>query len=227
MSIPRAPRAPSASELEASGRSAAGTSGGRSSATMRSLPAGSSFPPFRMEPRGDRSLEISPASEASPQRLETLALPAGVTDEPPPSNELPSNPAGARLACTYLARELGRELRLRHGVEIQDDLEGLEIAQRYLRETFVDGRVRSAVEERDIMRHGAFISELVARRLSGVWVEVQSRDAGTWAMLVPGFSRPNEVARIWPFGRVLRFVVMGHKERDLVSYYLELEARVR
>jgi hypothetical protein len=37
----------------------------------------------------------------------------------------------------------------------------------------------------------------------------------------------SENLRVWPFGRVLRFVVMGHKERDLVSYYLDLEARAR
>ncbi len=46
-------------------------------------------------------------------------------------------------------------------------------------------------------------------------------------MLVPSRSRPQEVVRVWPFGRVLRFVVMGHRERDLVSYYLELEGRSR
>jgi hypothetical protein len=33
--------------------------------------------------------------------------------------------------------------------------------------------------------------------------------------------------RTWPFGRVVRFVSMGHREKDLVSYYLELAARAR
>jgi hypothetical protein len=33
--------------------------------------------------------------------------------------------------------------------------------------------------------------------------------------------------RVWPFGRVMRFVAMGHKERDLVSYFLELDSRAR
>ncbi len=77
------------------------------------------------------------------------------------------------------------------------------------------------------MRHGGFLSELVARRLGGTWVDVESRDAGTWAMVVAPRSRPDEMMRVWPFGRVLRFVAMGHRERDLVSYYLELEARSR
>jgi hypothetical protein len=226
-SIPRPPRTPSASELEPSGAGAAVPARTRSSASMRPLPPGTAFPPYRIEARGDRVLGRAPQGHADAERLETLALPAGIQAEPPPSNDPPRNPTAARLACTQLARELGRELRLRHGVEIRDDVDGLETAQRYLRETFVDGRVRTADEEREIMRHGAFLGELLARRLGGAWVEVESRDAGTWAMLVPSRSRPDEVVRVWPFGRVLRFVVMGHRERDLVSYYLELEARSR
>ena len=35
---------------------------------------------------------------------------------------------------------------------------------------------------------------------------------------------PSQV-RVWPFGRVLRLIAMGNRERDLVSYYLELCAR--
>jgi len=33
--------------------------------------------------------------------------------------------------------------------------------------------------------------------------------------------------RTWPIGRVYRFVALGHTERDLVSYYLDIEARAR
>jgi hypothetical protein len=33
--------------------------------------------------------------------------------------------------------------------------------------------------------------------------------------------------RTWPIGRVYRFVALGNSERDLVSYYLDLEARAR
>jgi hypothetical protein len=225
--IPRAPRAPSASDLEAAGSGASDPARARSSSAMRSLPPGTSFPPYRMEPRRERGLTPPAPENVEIERVETLSLPSGVQGEPPPADDPPRNPTAARLACTYLARELGRELRLRHNVDIQDDVAGLEMAQRYLREALVDGRVRTPDEEREVMRHGAFLSELVARRLGGRWVEVESRDAGTWAMLVPSRSNPDEVARVWPFGRVLRFVVMGHRERDLVSYYLELEARSR
>jgi hypothetical protein len=40
-------------------------------------------------------------------------------------------------------------------------------------------------------------------------------------------ARGNQAMRVWPFGRVMRFVTMGHKERDLVSYFLELDLRAR
>jgi hypothetical protein len=233
VAIPRAPRAPTALELEGAPEPVPAPS--LLGAAKRSFPPGTSFPPYRLEPQGARAAAVEPSVSEEVQRLETLALPPGLHAEPPPSDDPPRNPAAARLACTYLARELGRELRLRHGVEIQDDVDGLEVAQRYLRETLVDGQVRTAAEEREVMRYGAFLSELVARHLGGRWIEVQSRDAGTWAMLVPSQSPVpahtqaprDEVTRIWPFGRVLRFVVMGHRERDLVSYYLELEARCR
>lgn len=242
--IPPAPRPPSGTEIEGEdgNRSAilaskpdvqpvAGAgSVGRSSGSMRPLPPGIALPAYRVEARGDRTWSLAPAGETTtrgPERVETLSLPPGMEGEPPPSDEAPRNPSAARLVCTYLARDLGRELRLRHGVEIRSDLDGLETAQRYLREVLVDGRVRSPEEEREVMRHGAFLGELVARRLEGRWVDVDSRDAGVWAMLVPTRSRPDEVLRVWPFGRVIRFVVMGHKERDLVSYLLELESRAR
>jgi hypothetical protein len=33
--------------------------------------------------------------------------------------------------------------------------------------------------------------------------------------------------RVWPFGRILRLIAMQHNERDLVSYFLELQGRAR
>jgi hypothetical protein len=223
--IPRPPRPPSGTETEAiSGRGAAG----RSSGSMRPLPPGTTLPAYRIEARGERAWSTPPPGGArAPEHVENLSLPPGMEGVPPPSDEAPRNPTAARLVCTYLARDLARELRARHGIELRSDLDGLETAQRYLREALVDGRVRTPDEERELMRHGAFLSELVARRLEGRWVDVDSRDAGVWAMLVPSRSRTDEVLRIWPFGRVIRFVVMGHKERDLVSYLLELEARAQ
>ena len=184
-----------------------------------------SVPSFRTEARGSRLWSIPAERErsAESESLEALSLPLGLTDEAPPHDEAPRTPPTARLTCTYLARELGRELRIRHGVEVRGNMDGLEVAQRYLLESIVGEMARTPEEEREVMRHGAFVSELLARRLGARWVDLDSGDPVRWAMLVPSRSHPDSVCRVWPFARVLRFVAMRYKERDLVSYLLQLE----
>jgi hypothetical protein len=186
-----------------------------------------SFPAFRVEFRADRPLSIPPERPLDAEEVETLGVPAGMHDEPPPHDEPPHTPPAARLFCTYLARELARELRMRHGVDLRCNVEGLELAQRYARESIVGDEVRTMAEEREVMRNGAFLSELLARRLGGRWIDLEPVDPARWAMLIPSRSRPTEVCRTWPFARVLRFVTLKHKERDLVSHYLEIEAHAR
>jgi hypothetical protein len=216
-----------AGDLRAEEREARGGAGKK-----RSLPPGASLPPYRIEPRTDgepwtAAPAAMPDANAEIDRLETLSVPAELRGAAPPTSDAPRTPPEARLSCTYLARELAHDLRVRHGVELRCDLESLEIAQRYLREALPDGRVRSAEDEREILRSAAFLAELLARRLGARWVDLRSPEPGEWSMLAPCRSRPTEVVRVWPIARVLRFVSMGHKERDLVSYYLELETRVR
>jgi hypothetical protein len=116
---------------------------------------------------------------------------------------------------------------VRHGVELRSDLDGLEIAQRHLREALADGRVRTPDDEREVMRAAAFLAELLARRLGARWADLESPEPGVWSMVLPCRGSGDEVMRVWPIGRVLRFIAMGHKERDLVSYYLELQLRAR
>ena len=67
--------------------------------------------------------------------------------------------------------------------------------------------------------HGAFLSEILARRLGAEWTDLAISEMGYWAMNVPPGTR------VWPLGRVIRYVTMQHRERDLVSYFLELQAR--
>jgi hypothetical protein len=239
VAIPRPPRAPSGTESPAVASMPAPTeprtstrpgfpaAPARPSASMRTLPPGTSLPPYRLEPRGERVWSTPPPRDAEVERAETLSLPDGATGEAPPLDERPRSAPAARLTGTLLARELGRYLRERYSVELRTDVDGLEMAQRYLREEFVDGRVRTAEELRGVMRQGGFLGELLARHLGARWVDLESPEPGRWAMLVPSRSRSEEVARVWPFARVLRFVAMGHKERDLVSYYLGLEGRAR
>jgi hypothetical protein len=188
--------------------------------------AGAKLPPLRSEPASG----AEPASVSEPQAelLASLSLPSDAPDDAASGHPRAPRTAGAaRFTCTHLARELGRELSLRHGTDIRLDVPGLEYAQSVLRETMPDGRVYNMEHQRSIMRTGAFLSELLARKVGARWIDLESSDPGLWAMRVASRARPGDATRIWPIGRVLRFVVHTHKERDLVSYYLELEARSR
>ncbi len=114
-----------------------------------------------------------PALSGASETLETLGLPPGAVDaqsEPASSpTEPPRTPLDARVYCTLLARDLGRTLRELHGTEPRCDVDGLEIAQRYLREAVPDAGLRTLRpdEQRLVTRHGALLSELLARQPGG------------------------------------------------------------
>jgi hypothetical protein len=228
--IPKPPLTPSRTDVEVLPSHPPSLAGHGSAAARsaderaRLLEVGLSLPPYRIEPRLEGAWPADAEREAHAELVETLSLPPGMQDAPPPHDEPPRTPHAARLVCTYLARELGREFRIRHALELRSDLEGLELAQRYLYESISGERARTTEEQREVMRNGAFLSELIARRLGARWIDLEPAEPGRWAMLVPSRASPDEVRRVWPFGRVLRFVAMRHKERDLVSYYLQLEA---
>ena len=236
--IPKPPRNPSGTDPDAPASERPISFGGTGSRRPRgdaryagerllSLAADMSLPLVHVELRGDRTWSVAPEGDVLTEAAERLSFPPGMQDEPPPHDEAPRSPDAARLVCTYLARELGRELRMRHNLELRTDIDGLEMAQRYLREALTGEHARTSEEQREVMRHGALLSELLARRLGARWIDLESPDPGHWAMLVPSRSKPDAVCRVWPFGRVLRFLAQRHKERDLVSYYLQLEAHAR
>ncbi len=184
---------------------------------------GASQPPFRTEPppRPAVPRTLPPPERRAPEPVEMLSLPPGLHGEAPGSGERPRSAIAARIYFTHLARELGREYRTRHGVELWTDVRGIELVQAGLRDDFPNGTVTTPEQIRSLERHGAFLAEVLARSLGAEWTDVAPTEMGYWAMTVPPSTR------VWPFGRVHRWVVMGHKERDLVSYYLELEARAR
>jgi hypothetical protein len=192
-----------------------------------SEPAAMQYRVERSEPIRARLRSSHPSTVDETEPLEALSMPPGLHGAaPPPPDEPPRTPAAARVFCTVLTRELGRELRVRHAVEAHSNLEGLELAQRFLKERLGEGRAPGRDDERELLRNGAFVSELLARRLGARWIDLESDQSVRWAMGVPT-ERGDEIIRIWPFARVLRFVTMGHRERDLVSYTLELEVRAR
>jgi hypothetical protein len=93
--------------------------------------------------------------------------------------------------------------------------------QRHLLSRWPDGKLEGEDAQWELRRHGALLSEILARVLGGYWVDVKTTEIGYWAMIVPPSTRT------WPFGRIVRFISMGHREKDLVSYYLELVSRSR
>jgi hypothetical protein len=132
--------------------------------------------------------------------------------------QVPDQPLLARIAMTRLARGVGRDYRLRYGATLLMDLAAIDAMQRHLR-----GRADIAAPpgkklEADLTRHGALLSELLARTLGAEWVDLSSGRASDWTMIVPGCLAP-----VSPIDRVRRFFTRGHREADLVAFYIELE----
>jgi hypothetical protein len=176
----------------------------------RTEPPPSTFPAAPLLPRFEDNLV---------EKAESLSLPPGLHGES--GAQTPSNPLEARIYFTHRTRELGRLYRARYDVELTADLRGIELAQRHLVERFPDGVLATPEDVAEVRLYGAFLSEILARRLGAEWTDVAPSEMGYWTMSVP------PATTVWPIGRALRFVMMRYKERDLVSYFLEIQARAR
>lgn len=189
----------------------------------RSSMHGASLPPYERDSSGALVPRMARGS-ARPEHgevAEHLSLPPGVGGQPRAGDPLPPALIEVRVQFTQLSRELGREFRLKRSVELRADVSGIEAMQSALLETFPDHVVTTREQQQELRRYGAFLSEILVRHLDAQWLDTSPEELGYWAMIVPPETR------VWPFGRVARFVSMGHKERDLVSYFLELESRAR
>jgi len=122
---------------------------------------------------------------------------------------------------TRLSRDLARDYRLWYGKTLRCDVIAIDGMQQHLAHRFAGADITDEAVAWELRRHGALVSEIIARKLSGTWVDVGPTEPGYWAMRVPPGTRTN------PIGRVYRFVALGHRERDLVSYFIELEGRGR
>ncbi len=176
---------------------------------------GASQPPFRAIPRRSTPPHLAAGIAAI---AETLPDP---TIEPLADHDLAQRLLEIRVQFTQMSRELGRLYRAQHNIELRTDLDSIEAIQTQLRDRYGDKGIRTQAAAADVRRHGAFLSEVLLRTLGGRWVDIEPQELGRWAMVLPS------QVRVWPFGRVLRLVAMGNRERDLVSYYLELCARVK
>lgn len=185
---------------------------------------GASLPPFRLEnppPLLPKAPLLPKLGGAADELVEHLPLPPGVGTDSRALATLPQSVLEARITFTLLSRELGLDYRLKRGIELRADVSGLEAMQSLLLESFPDHVIRTADDAYELRRHGALLSEILARRLDAEWIDISPNELGYWAMIVPPDTR------VWPFGRVARLVEMGHKERDLVSYFFELQSRAR
>lgn len=186
-----------------------------------SLMKGASKPPYAVEdpPPVFPKAPLMPKFDKGSENAWELSLPPGVSPTGNATLEpLPKSVFEARIRFTMLSRALGERYRLR-GVELRADVSGIEAMQSYLFEAFPNHTINSVDDARIVHEHGAFLSEILARVLDAEWMDMESKEVGHWAMVVP------PATRVWPFGRVMRLISMGHRERDLVSYYLELASR--
>jgi hypothetical protein len=182
-------------------------------------------PPGHPPPRGRGGpgvlVRVTPPVRYDPEIVESLALPHGADEESLPVGHTPTTPLQARIAMTRLARTIGRDYRLWYGASLRCNVIAIDLMQRHLVQRYSGASLADPKTTSELLRHGALLSEIVARALGGVWIDVGPSECGYWAMNVP------PATRFWPIGRVYRFVALGHLERDLVAYYLDLEKRVR
>lgn len=136
-------------------------------------------------------------------------------------NEFPLTPLQGRIALTRLARDLARDYRLAYGKSLRCNVLAVDAMQQHMAHRFQGAPISDPAVAWELRRHGALLSEIIARALGGSWVDIGPSEPGFWAMVVP------PATRTWPIGRVYRFVALGNRERDLVSYYLDLETRAR
>ena len=156
-----------------------------------------------------------------PEEVESLALPPGLHDSQLPEGMAARNADEVRIVSTRFSRLIGREYREKYGVQLRTDATAVEFMQKHLLKRWGHTGVTGPEATWDVRRHGALLSEILARTLGAAWVDVSPTEIGYWAMFVPPRTRT------WPFGRVHRFLSLGHREKDLVSYYLDLVARAR
>ncbi|MGH7298268.1 MAG: hypothetical protein ACRELB_25235, partial [Polyangiaceae bacterium] len=189
----------------------------------RALPALTDRPPPIVEPSPSPAAKraVGPRPPYRAEIVESLPLPPSCNESDLGVNDRPTTPLAARIAMIRLARDLARDYRLWYGKTLRCDVIGIDTMQQHLARRYVKASITDDAVAWELRRHGALLSEVLARKLGGEWVDVAPSEPGYWAMTLPPDVRTH------PIGRVYRFVVQGHHERDLISYFLELDRRSR
>jgi hypothetical protein len=188
-----------------------------------SLPPVATMPPpatAAQRPHAPETL-LSAPQRHDPELVESLPLPLGASEDLLAIGSWPTSALQARTAMTRLARSLARDYRLWYGTTLRCNVLAVDAMQRHLAQRYAGATLEDAKVVSELQRHGALLSEILARRLGADWVDIAPTEPGYWAMFVA------PTTRCWPIGRVYRFVSLSHRERDLVSYFLDVEARTR
>jgi hypothetical protein len=162
-----------------------------------------------------------PRARYVPELVEALLLPPGTSETDLALDALPTSPAQARIAMTRLSRDLARDYRLWYDKTLRCGVMAIEAMQQHLLARFQGADIADPGVAWELRRHGALMSEVIARSLGGQWVDVRPSEPGFWTMRVAGSTRT------YPIGRVYRFVTAGRQERGLVEHFLALDERVR
>jgi hypothetical protein len=157
-----------------------------------------------------------------PDLVETLALPRGAPEGTLDPNSVPRNAVEARARFTMESRELARRYRREEGLELRLESRALPLLQRRLLDRFPKRAVTTPEEAREAELHGALLSELMARLLDADWADISPSELGYWAMVVPPRTGTGPGKRVWPFGRVLRFIASGGED-DLAAFFRKLK----
>jgi hypothetical protein len=178
-------------------------------------------PPVSPDATPDLGAAVRPAVRYEPELVESLPLPSGSRESDLGVNVPPSGPSQARVAMTRLARDLARDYRLWYGKTLRCDVIAIDLMQQHLVHRFAGAAITDEAVAWELRRHGALLSEILARKLAGTWLDVGPSEPGYWSMLLGTQTRTH------PIGRVYRFVSLGQRERDLISYFIDLEERLR
>ncbi|MGO8998940.1 MAG: hypothetical protein ACLQVI_36910 [Polyangiaceae bacterium] len=197
-----------------------------SRAVSQKFMRGASMPPLASVPPGGipRPPVVPRVDIDEPELIETLPLPRGASDAAIDAGVVPRSPLEARIRFTMDARELARRYRHEDGIELRLELRAISVMQNYLTRRFDRHVVSTPEEAREAELHGALLSELLARLLDAEWTDISPSELGYWAMTTPSRGVGDKAAtgkRVWPFGRVLRFIASGGED-DLVMFFKKL-----
>lgn len=158
------------------------------------------------------------------EEAETMRLPPGAAENMLEVDELPAGSVCARIATTRMSRDLAREYRERYGMALTVDAAGIQAMQHHLLRRLARARSNEAgagVQNAELTRHGAFLGEILARRLGAEWVELGDTHPTDWAMRIPPGGR------VWPVWRVHNFLRQQWDGRGaLLAFYERLRTRV-